>query len=251
MTEQDPTYPSYDVPVYISPFPVAFYQDFDNDGAKDLLATNFNDNGVENYNMTWFYKNLVSDDDPTFELQSETIFTDQMLDFGTFAAPVFLDYNADGLMDLLVGTRGLFVQNDDEASLILLENVGSESEPAFEVVDRDYLNIGNYTDDYNLAPSVGDMDGDEDLDILIGTNTGDLIYVENTAGPDQSMEFAAPIPAWKNLDVGQNSNPFIIDLDRDGDMDLVIGERPGNLNFIRNIGSSEGFEWDNSKRGTF
>lgn len=245
MTEQDPTYPSYDVPVFISPFPVAFYQDFDNDGAKDLLATNFNDNGVENYNMTWFYKNVVSDDDPTFELQSESVFTDQMLDFGTFAAPVFLDYNADGLMDLLVGTRGLFVQNDDEAYLILLENVGSESEPVFEVVDRDYLSLGDYTDDYNFAPCVGDMDGDEDLDILIGTNTGDLIYVENIAGPGQEMDFANPIPAWQNLDVGQNSNPFIIDLDRDGDMDLAIGERAGNLNFIRNIGTTEVFEWDN------
>ena len=237
MTEVDPTYPSYDVPVSISPFPVAFYQDFDNDGEKDLMATNFNDNGVENYEMTWFYKNMDSNSNPVFELQSETVLTDQMLDFGTFSAPVFLDYNADGLMDLLIGTRGLFIQNGENPSLILMENVGTAFEPAYEVINNDYLNLSNFTNEYNFAPCAGDMDNDGDIDVIVGTNSGALIYLENKAGAGMPISFETPLVDWNGLDVGQNSAPFIIDLDRDGDMDLVVGERAGNLNFIQNIGT--------------
>lgn len=244
MTELDPTYPDYDVPVDVSPFPVAFYQDFDNDGEKDLMATNFNDNGVENYNMTWFYKNMDSNSNPIFELQSETILTDQMLDFGTFSAPVFLDYNADGLMDILVGTRGLFIQNGENPALILLENTGTASEPAYELVNNDYLNLSIYTDEYNFAPCTGDMDDDGDMDIIVGTNKGTLIYIENKAGAGMPFDFETPQVEWKGLDVGQNSAPFTIDLDRDGDLDLVVGERAGNLNFIKNIGTSSSAEFD-------
>ena len=244
MTEVDPTYPSYDVPVNISPFPVAFYQDFDNDGEKDLMATNFNDNGVENYEMTWFYKNMDSNSNPVFELQSETVLTDQMLDFGTFSAPVFLDYNADGLMDILIGTRGLFIQNGENPALILMENIGTASEPAYELVNNDYLNLSNYTNEYNFAPCVGDMDNDADMDLLVGTNKGTLIYLENKAGAGMPLDFEAPLVEWQGLDVGQNSAPFMIDLDRDGDMDLVVGERAGNLNFIQNIGTANNVEFD-------
>lgn len=244
MTEDDITYPSYDVPIFISEFPLAFYQDFDNDGSKDLMATNFNDNGIENYNMTWFYKNMGSDSAPLFELQSVNSLTKDMMDFGSLSSPAFFDYNGDGLMDILIGTGGYKVDQGYEPSLILLENIGSATDPSFSIVDYDYLNLSTFTGEKNFAPCFGDLDNDQDEDLLIGLSDGYLIYFENEGGAGNSFLFGSPQVQWKGLDIGQNCSPFIIDLDRDGDQDLVIGERSGNLNFIKNIGSPESFECD-------
>jgi hypothetical protein len=242
MTESDSIYPSYDVSAYISEFPVAFHQDFDSDGNQDLMITNFNQNGVENYDLTWFYRNLGSDDDPEFSLESESSFTDLMLDFGSVSSPTFFDYNADGLKDILIGTEGYYLENGYDPRLILMINTGTPSEPSFEIADSDFLNIQNFTSDKNFAPTFGDLDNDGDLDLLVGQKSGELIYFENTAGEGNTCSFANPETGWKGIDIGQNSSPFIFDVDVDGDMDLLIGERSGNVNLIRNIGTPANFE---------
>ncbi|MBT5974931.1 MAG: T9SS type A sorting domain-containing protein, partial [Flavobacteriaceae bacterium] len=170
--------------------------------------------------------------------------TRDMMDFGSLSSPAFFDYNGDGLMDILVGSGGYKVEQGYEPSLILLENTGTATDPSFSIVDYDYLNISDFTGEKNFAPCFGDLDNDQDEDLLIGLSDGHLIYLENEGGAGNAFLFGSPQVEWKGLDVGLNSAPFIIDLDRDGDQDLVIGERFGNLNFIKNIGSPEIFECD-------
>jgi Secretion system C-terminal sorting domain len=65
-----------------------------------------------------------------------------------------------------------------------------------------------------------------------------LFFFENTAGAGNPIQFGPVQFPWMGIDVGQVSTPQIIDLNRDGLQDLVIGERNGILEYYQNIGST-------------
>ena len=238
ITAQDAAFPSYNFSVDIPIFPVGFYLDLNNDGKQDMIASPNTRNGL-NYNVGWWYKNVSTTDQVTLELQQEDFFTSEMIDVGSGAHPAFVDYNADGLMDLVVGSGGFFLPGGERDSrLFLYENKGTKTEPSFDLVDDNYLNFKDFADDFGtFAPCFGDLDDDGDNDLLVGEINGSLFFVENEASAGQPLQFGTIQQNYMNLDVGQVSKPQIIDLNNDGLNDLVIGERNGNLNYFQNIGS--------------
>jgi hypothetical protein len=241
MTEQDPTYPSYDVPIQIPNFPASFMLDINNDGLNDLIASPNSIDGTPNREVVWFYENTGSNELPVFEYQQSDLLVEEMIDLGSGAHPTFVDVNADGLLDIVVGNDGYFNTNfasTRDPRLTLFLNTGTETDPSFDLVDDDWLGLGQFGDEtYNLAPTFGDMDGDGDQDLLIGEQDGNIFYAENTAGAGNPMIFGPFDFSWMDIDVGLNSHPFVIDLDRDGKLDLLIGERNGNINFLPNQGT--------------
>jgi len=241
MDAQINAYPNDTEPVDLPLFPAAFYLDVNHDGTKDLIAAPNSTELSEDLNVAWLYANTGSDTNPNFELQQQNFLVDEMLDFGSGAAPAFLDYNADGLMDLVVGTYGQFQEVGNRTSrLLLFENVGTKTAPAFELADDNYLNMKVFNQNtYNFSPTFGDLDGDGDLDALVGEEQGRLFYAENTAGIGNPVNFGAWQYGFADIDVGVASTPQITDLNRDGLPDLIIGERNGNLNYFQNIGSTD------------
>ncbi|MCB0395891.1 MAG: T9SS type A sorting domain-containing protein [Flavobacteriales bacterium] len=238
ITAQDPTFPSYDIPVALDLFPAPFYLDLDHDGVKDLIVGANAMNISEDRKSAWFYKNNGATDAPVFEFKKNALLQEEMIELGREAHPVFFDYNSDGLMDLVVGNRSHYVPvNTHVGSLALYKNTGTASNPAFSLITNDYMNLSTLSL-YNLHPTFGDMDGDGDLDMIIGDASGVMHYFKNTAGAGNTASFSLSEANYKGLDVGSNACPQIMDMNRDGKRDLVVGETNGNLNYFINIGTT-------------
>ena len=245
VTEQDASYPSSDISVDVPVFPSSFLLDVNNDGLKDLIASANAVNGSENYSMMWWYENVNTNEQPEFEFRQDDFLVEEMLDFGTGSAPAFFDYNADGLLDLVVGTDGYFeLFGERDSRLFLFENVGTEDSPAFKLVDDDYLGLSVFDAFYSFTPAFGDLDNDGDEDLLVGEYTGGLFYAENLAGPGNAATFSSWQYSYFDIDVGQQSIPWIADVDRDGLKDIIVGELNVNLNYFKNIGTSSAPEFN-------
>ena len=238
INDQELDYPIDGLTADIPQFPAAFLADVDFDGKRDLLVAPNSSNISEDQEVLWVYGNQGTEENPDFSFSQRDFLVGEMLDLGTGASPSFVDYNADGLLDLVVGNEGAFESGGDkDTRLFLFENVGNAQSPVFELVDDDYLGLSVFDAFTTFSPTFGDLDSDGDLDILVGEISGELFYAENTAGAGQPLAFSSWTYGYMDIDVGNISVPQIIDLDRDGLNDLVIGERTGNVNFFKNIGT--------------
>lgn len=237
--DQDLIYPSYNVPAELIYFPASFYVDVDGDGHRDMLAAPNQKGGSQDVECLWLYENTGTDGQPDFSLLTRRWLVDEMIDLGTGALPFPVDYNADGLLDIVVGNNSFFqISGNKDARLLLFKNVGTPTDPAFELVDDDYLGFSQYSNSsFWFAPAFGDLDSDGDLDLLVGEQNGRLFYAQNTAGAGQPLAFGPVQYSYMNISIGQASIPRLIDLNRDGLMDLVVGERSGNLNYFQNQGT--------------
>jgi hypothetical protein len=237
---QDCTYPTYDKPIDIYTFPATFFFDVNNDGLTDMLATPSEMAAGEAImdSVAWFYQNTSSNANMLFDFQQKDFLVGGMLDVGQYAFPVLLDYNADGLMDMVIGGYGRCQDGGNyDYGMTLLENTGTLTSPSFEYVTNDYAGT-NALQMNNLYPTVGDLDGDGDIDMICGMQNGTLTFFENTAGVGNPVAWAAPVASYSNIDVGDRSTPQLVDLDRDSDLDLVIGRYGGMIHYYENTGTT-------------
>lgn len=240
MNKQDNYFPSYDYPVDLPVFPAAFSIDVNQDSLKDLI---FAPNAVFNAadkNAILFYKNIGTKTKALFKLEERNFLVKNTLDIGKGASPAWVDINADGLLDLIVGNYGDFIETGKIPSgLFYFENNGTIYNPSFVLKDKDFLNLNRFNEvSRDFSPVFADLDGDGDQDLLIGDEMGKLFYGENIAGKGKPFQMNQFVYPFMDIDVGLYAVPFIYDLNKDGLPDLLIGERSGNINFFQNTGTA-------------
>ena len=231
VTGQDSMFPNYNVPVDLQSFTMHSYVDVDNDNIRDLIVSNYE---YENNRGCYFYKNIGTDASPVFSYNQNDFMQDQMIDVGDAASPVLYDYNNDGLLDLIIGNKSKTTSPTLYTSgLTLYKNIGTINNPAFEFVTDDFAGLVASQYVGKLSPAFGDIDGDGDQDMLLGYNTGKIIYYKNDGG-----NFVLNTTNYMSIDVGNASSIQIFDVNRDGLLDLIVGEQNGLLNYFENVGTS-------------
>jgi Secretion system C-terminal sorting domain len=250
MTVEDQSFPSNlssTAAVDINIFPAGFYLDVNNDNVKDLLVSTNCNSGCENYESSWLYLNNGATNLPDFSFNKTNFLQEDMIELGEGANPVFFDYNDDGLLDLVIGNFGEF---DNSLSLLykpylsLYKNIGTAANPAFKLVDSDFaglstmnLDLGGGTPVLGLTPTFGDLDNDGDKDMILGDYLGNIHYFTNTAGAGNDANFVLNQVKYQGIDVGSFAAPFLVDLNRNGKLDLVIGKNNGYFTFYENTGT--------------
>ncbi len=241
MTDQDTDFPSNDHEIDIFVFPAAYSIDVNNDGLQDILTAP-NEAKSKSSNQIWAYFNQGTAENPLFERQTENFLTEDMIDVGEGAYPAFVDYNADGLMDFMIGNKGDFDTKNQvyvDARLTLFENVGTPEIPTFEWVSDDYFNMSEHHL-LGLYPAFGDVDGDGDEDMIAGDEAGRLHYFENTAAPNEALQLELHTFELLTLVPDDYSVvPFLVDIDGDEKMDLLVGTAKGRIFHFRNFTTPE------------
>lgn len=224
-------------PIVLDVFPAAFIADVNNDGLEDLIATTNTSNASQNTDHVQLFLNSGSTDIDRFNFSTDNFLLSEMIDVSEGSSPAFLDYNNDGLMDIVIANSGYWVNaSSNKTGLALYKNIGSSTLAKYELVSRDWLGFSSLNI-ANMAPSFGDMDNDGDLDMVCGSNDGTLHYFRNTASAGNPMTLQYIPDYFGGIDVGNFSTPFIYDFNNDGKKEIIVGERYDNVNLIENTGT--------------
>lgn len=151
------------------------FADIDWDGDNDLFVGNkYNPANPDWSGQIIYFQNTGSISEPVYTLIDSALFGGAL---GTSLAPAFADLDADGDLDALIG--------EFNGRLIELENIGSANAPLWQ-------NTGFFMDmdlSGDAAPAFGDIDGDLDIDLLVGDKNGVISVYENIAGSGMPSVF--------------------------------------------------------------
>jgi len=161
------------------------------------------------------------------------------IDVGTHSVPSFVDWDNDGLKDLVVGTG--------EGKVHVYLNAGTEAGPQF--VNYFYVQHSGADlycppdEDMGCFPRLVYWDADARRDLLVGQADGTVQIFLNTGTHSNPIfdvssivQVGYPYYNEEDLQVGALACPTVIDWDSDGRKDLVAGALDGKIHIYLNCG---------------
>lgn len=243
MISQDLNFPSNTTPVSLQIFPAAFYVDVNHDNIKDLVVGANARSVSQNQRSISYYENMGTDNLPNFSYRTDAFLQEEMIDHGLGSVPVMFDQNGDGKRDLLVGNFFRYKPTlGKECAMLIYRNTGTATNPVFSFYENDFMGISSQILELRSIPTFGDLDGDGDDEMLLGLESGEIYAYTNTAGAGNPVAYTGPViltdGASQQINVVAYSAPQLFDLDNDGLLDLLIGNKTGEIAYYRNTGTA-------------
>ena len=140
------------------------FVDIDGDGDMDAFIGKY-DGGID------YYFNSGSSTSATFSIQADadTLFKH---DFGTNAAPAFVDADKDGDLDVFVGAG--------DGTIQYFTNTGTSTSHSFSIQTGENNPMSAVDAGENSVPTFEDIDGDADFDLFIGEYDGNVNHYRNS-----------------------------------------------------------------------
>ena len=165
----------------------------------------------------------------------------------------YVDYDGDGSLDLVTGVEDWSEYGWDDAFdehgrwtngplhgfVLWHRNQGTTASPDYQP-PQEILADGKPIDTFGCpSPNFGDFDADGDLDLVCGEFLDGFTYFENI-GTRREPRYARGQPLTRpdgsvlKMEL-QMIVPVAFDWDRDGDLDLIVGDEDGRVAFIENV----------------
>lgn len=215
--------------------------DANNDGAMELVIGDVaNQFLVHLFNEGSSSAAWMTSQDETFSSNNSSV------EIPYFVASYHLDLNNDDLKDFVASPNNRFGTLDRNVAWYY-PNMTSNELPDFQFAQDNFL-VGEMVDlGSNAYPAFVDYNGDAKIDLVVGNYTeylpaGDIdarLYLFENVGTQQSPSFSLVDEDWLGLNqfsgLGGGFAPTFGDLDDDGDLDALVGERFGHLFYFENI----------------
>jgi len=198
------------------------FADLDGDGDQDLLISNKISPEDHTTATIYYYENTSSG------TQIHWTQRDPLTIGGNYnLAPALADLDEDGDLDMLVGTwnkGSLYYRND-----------GTSGTPHFVLDESKTVTL---TRGSNSTPTFVDIDDDGDSDLFVGESSGDINFYINNGTPQQP-QFDLISDKFEGIDAGRRSVPRFLDIDADGDQDLILGREFEGVLLYLNEGTAQ------------
>jgi len=216
--------------------------DVDNDGRKDLIVAVKDGGAVNGFSHLVLYLNKPG---KTPGAKPYLLYnTDDYLGFSKLSKninwPVPAAYlnSKDGKSDLLVGNdSGQVMYFKSEGSIggnpanfhLSTSALKYISHPSGKLMP---INVGGA----NSSPTAADINGDGKMDLIIGSNYGNICYYKCLGylpGSDNVPYFDSVTISFGGLNATTSGEyqtaPCVADMDKDGKLDMLLGDEIGNL----------------------
>jgi len=216
--------------------------DWDGDSTLDLLI------GADSH--IYFMSNTSGNGgDASFSEPVALLAAGREIDFVRRGKPSVGDWDADGDLDLLCGCY--FEKPGPESAaaggrvqgIYYFENVGNRTQPRLATARQLRDSTGQVVVAGFLSqPTMVDWNNDGKMDVLVSPGIsgegGTTVYL-NRGTAAQPHLVAQPM-AYRGLEPVRGSDfasPTVVDLDKDGTLDIVLGDAEGYVRFFRGNGS--------------